>query len=351
MSSAALPPPSPALSATSLSSWVAAVVRAMAARGLDTQALMLQAGLDPALLDDPLARYSSRKTLAFWTLALKASGDPLLGLHTARYIAPSTFHALGYALLASSNLAELFERASRYFRVVTEAGDLSFKREAGHGSLTWRGDPALVSGQAIEVAWCVLDCFMLTTLRACGMLLGPRFGVLELRLQRPAPPEQRAEYERILRHPPIYGCEDNAILVADEVLRMPLPHANAILAQVNEEAAGRYLADIGREDVLMRLKRLLQERLPSGDPSQEELAACLSMTTRSLQRRLAEVGTSYRALINQTRHELALEYLAQTRYGVSDIAYLLGFAEVSAFTRAFKRWTGQTPSAWREARH
>lgn len=320
----------------------------MAAKGLDTQALMLQAGLDPALLDDPLARYSSRKALTFWTLALEASGDPLLGLHTARYIAPSTFHALGYALLASSNLAELFERAARYGRVVTEAGDLTFKREVGHGSLTWRGDPALMN-EAREVAWCVLDCFMLTTLRACGMLLGPRFAVLELRLQRPAPPAQREEYERILRQTPIYGCEDNAILVSDEVLSMPLPHANAILAQVNEEAAGRYLADIGREDVLMRLKRLLQERLPSGDPSQEELAASLAMTPRSLQRRLAEVGTTYRDMINQTRHELALEYLAQTRYGVSDIAYLLGFAEVSAFTRAFKRWTGQTPSSWRQS--
>ena len=339
---------SPALSSTSLSSWVGAVKRAMDAKGLDTRALMLQAGLDEALLDDPLARYSSRKALVFWTLALKASDDPLLGLHTARYIAPSTFHALGYALLASSNLGELFERAERYFRVVTEAGELSFKREPDHGRLTLRGDPVLMCGEAIEVAWCVLDCFMLTTLKTCGMLLGPAFRLLELRLQRPPPARQRAEYERLFRATPIYGCEDNAILIADDVLRLPLPHGNAILARVNDEAAGRYLADVGRDDVLTRLKRLLQERLPSGDPSQDELAASLGLAPRSLQRRLAELGTSYRELINQIRHELALEYLAQTRYSVSDIAYLLGFAEVSAFTRAFKRWTGQSPSAWRE---
>jgi AraC-like DNA-binding protein len=138
-------------------------------------------------------------------------------------------------------------------------------------------------------------------------------------------------------------------LVADEVLRKPLPHANTILARVNEEALSRYLADLNHGDnVSARLKRLLQERLPSGDPSQDELAALLHMTTRSLQRRLAELGTTYRELINQTRHELSLEYLAQRQHSISDIAYLLGFAEVSAFTRAFKRWTGQSPTAWRE---
>jgi AraC-like DNA-binding protein len=338
----------PATRASSLSSWVAAVKRAVEAKGLDAAALMQQAGMDLSLLDDPLARYPSEQTLAFWTLALQASGDPLLGLHTARHISPATFHALGYAALASSTLDEYFERAARYFKVVTDAGELTYTRTPSHGRLTMQGHPALIASDTAGVAWCLIDCFIYTTLRVCGLLYGPSFEVLEIRLQRP-PPSQREVFEQVLRHTPIYGCDDNTVLVADEVLRKPLPHANTILARVNEEALSRYLADLNHGDnVSARLKRLLQERLPSGDPSQDELAAMLHMTTRSLQRRLAELGTTYRELINQTRHELSLEYLAQRQHSISDIAYLLGFAEVSAFTRAFKRWTGLSPTAWRE---
>ena len=338
----------PATRASSLSSWVAAVKRAVEAKGLDAAALMHQAGMDLSLLDDPLARYPAEQSLSFWTLALKASGDPLLGLHTARHIAPATFHALGYAALASSTLDEYFERVARYFKVVTDAGELTYTRTASHGRMTMVGHPALIASDTAGVAWCLIDCFMYTTVRVCGLLHGPSFQALEIRLQRPVP-EQREVFEEVMRHKPIYGCDDNSVLVSDEVLRKPLPHANSILARVNEEALGRYLADLSHgDDVRARLKRLLQERLPSGDPSQDELATLLHMTTRSLQRRLAELGTTYRELINQTRHELSIEYLAQRQHSISDIAYLLGFAEVSAFTRAFKRWTGQSPSAWRD---
>lgn len=338
---------SPAFRATSLSSWVGAVKRAVEAKGVDASALMRQAGMDLSLLDDPQARYPVDQTLTFWTLALQAAQDPLLGLHTARYIAPATFHALGYAALASSTLGELFERSARYFRVVTDAGELTVQRDAVMGRMTLQGAPHLITPETQAVAWVVLDCFLFTTVRTCGLLYGPGFELLELRLQRP-PPADREQYERIFRHAPVYGCADNTIVVSEAILGKPLPHANAMLARINEDAAGRYLADLGQSDVLTRLKRMLQERLPSGDPSQEDLAEALCMTTRSLQRRLAELGTNYRELVNQTRHELALQYLGQRQHSISDIAYLLGFAEVSAFTRAFRRWTGESPSAWRD---
>lgn len=339
---------SPAFRATSLSSWVAAVKRAVEAKGVDAAALMRSVGMDLAMLDDPLARYPVEQTMAFWAAALKQTHDPLLGLHTAKYLSPATFHALGYALLASCTLGEYFERAARYFRIVTDAGQLIFERTPTHGQMILRVDPQLVSPDTHEVVWAVLDCFLFTTVRTCGLLHGPGFEVMALHLQRPVP-AQREAYERTLRVVPVYGQADSRVWIDEAVLSRPLPHANAMLARINEEAAGRYLADLGQGDVLARLKRLLQERLPSGDPSLDDLAASLQMTPRSLQRRLAELGTTFRDLIHQVRHQLALEYLSQPHHSISDIAYLLGFAEVSAFTRAFRRWTGQSPSAWRGA--
>ncbi|MEY4429595.1 MAG: hypothetical protein RLZZ182_2284 [Pseudomonadota bacterium] len=339
---------SPAFRATSLSSWVAAVKRAIEAKGVDASALMRSVGMDLALLDDPLARYPVEQTMAFWSAALRETQDPLLGLHTAKYLSPATFHALGYALLASSNLGEYFERAARYFRIVTDAGQLLFERTPTHGQMIVKVDPAWVTAETHEVVWAVLDCFLFTTVRTCGLLHGPGFQVMALQLQRPAPAEREA-YERTLRVVPVYGAADSRVLLSEAMLSRPLPHANAMLARINEEAAGRYLADLGQGDVLARLKRLLQERLPSGEPSLEDLAHSLQMTPRSLQRRLAELGTSFRDLIHEVRHQLALEYLRQPHHSISDIAYLLGFAEVSAFTRAFRRWTGVSPTAWRDA--
>lgn len=334
---------------TSLSSWVAAVKRALESKGLNASAMMQEAGLDLSLLSDPLARYPDAQAWKVWTKALAATQDPLLGLHVARHIAPSTFHALGYALLASRNLAEMFERTARYFRVVTEAGELSFTHQANWGQLTMSGHAHWITEETEPVVWCVLDCFMLTMLRTCGMLAGPDFHLLELRLQRPRPQQQEL-FERIFRHQPIYGSADNALVVSNEVLMRPLPFGNSILAHLNDAAAQRYLDDLAQEDVLVQLKRLLQEQLPSGAASQEKLAERLSLTPRSLQRRLADAGTTYRDFLNSVRHELALEYLAHTQHAISDIAYLLGFTEVSAFTRAFGRWMGMSPKAWRAQR-
>lgn len=313
---------------------------------------MGQAGLDVTLLADPLARYPSRQVIEFWKLALQATGDPLLGVSVARQIAVSTFHALGFALLASSDLASMFERMTRYFRLVTNAGEIQFVQEDGVGRLTIKVDADLLTPDDAEVVWCALDALVLVIVHACYMLDGPDFKPLELRLQRPRPAQNEA-LEKAFRLVPIYACADNALLIDEATLGRRLMHANAELVRVNEEAAGRYLSHMGEQDgpsqLLVRLKRLLQERLPAGDPPQAEVAEALGLNPRTLQRKLADAGTTYRDLINDTRHALALEYLDRTAYSVSEIAYLLGFAEVSGFTRAFRRWTGTSPSAWRLA--
>ncbi|MFZ5529259.1 MAG: AraC family transcriptional regulator [Pseudomonadota bacterium] len=343
--------PFPAHRATSLSTWVRAVRRAVEGKGVDAQALMREVGMDPWLLQDPLARYPVRQTMVFWQRAIEATGEPLLGLDVARQITPMTFHALGYAGLASENLADLFTRLSRYFRVVSDAGELRFERVGRAGRLCMSGDARLLAEADAQAAWNAVDAFMLVILRACGALHGPGFNVLELRLQRPRPADH-ARYERAMRVVPIYGSEDNALWLDEAVLMRPLTYANAELARINEEAAGRYLSQWQQGqagELPVRIAEWLRVRLPQGEPRQEDAAAHLGLTTRSLQRRLAEQGTSYRDVLQQARHALALEHLRAGVYSVSEIAYLLGFAELSAFTRAFRRWTGVTPSAWRDA--
>lgn len=342
-------PALPANHATSLASWVGAVKRAVEVKGVDAESIMREVGMDLALLKDPLARFPVRQTMVFWQRAIEATGDPLLGLEVARHIHPLTFHALGYAGLASRDLADMFTRLARYFRIVSDAGDLSFERVGRAGVLRMNGDARLLADADASAAWGAVDAFMKSILKACGALYGEGFEVLELRLQRPRP-QDHTRYEASLRVLPVYGSADNALWLDEAVLTRPLPLANAELARINEEAASRYLnglAQARQDDMAVRLHQWFRDRLPEGEPRQEDAARHLAMTARSLQRRLADQGTTYREVLNEARRTLALDYLREARYSISEIAYLLGFAEVSAFTRAFKRWTGQSPSGWR----
>ncbi|PPA05284.1 AraC family transcriptional regulator, partial [Pseudomonas sp. MWU12-2312b] len=99
---------------TSLASWTRALRKQLDALGLDSTALCRQAGLDPQWMDDPNARYPLSGTTRLWELAVQASGDPAIGLRVSRFVSPTTFHALGYALVASGSLREVFERIVRY---------------------------------------------------------------------------------------------------------------------------------------------------------------------------------------------------------------------------------------------
>jgi len=348
MSLSSDPVPVPTLRATSLSSWVCAVKRAVDAAGHDGAALMSRAGLDLSLLADPQARFPAHGSLLFWRLALEATGDPLLGLRVGRQIGPGTYHALGYALMASATLREVYERAARYYRVVSDAGELRFEPTPGGASLRLLTAVPAVSPEWQPVVWCVIDAFMLSILRGAGWLWGPGFRPLEVRLQRQRPADHAA-YEKALRIVPVYEAADNAVVFDDATLDRPLAHANPELARWNEQVLGRYLSGLGDGHLIARLKQHLRERLPAGDPSQDDLAQALSLSSRTLQRKLADEGTSFREVLNDTRQGLALDYLRDPRHSISDVAYLLGFAEVSAFTRAFRRWTGQSPTAWRDA--
>ncbi|RZI82483.1 MAG: AraC family transcriptional regulator, partial [Rubrivivax sp.] len=317
-------------------------------RGVDADALLREVGLDLSSMSDPMGRYPARLGLAFWQKALAATGEELLGLDLALQFLPLNFNALGYALMASGDLAEMYLRLARYAHVVTDAADLRFTLEAGFGRLTVTGDQALLGTADDRTVWSVFDYAMLTLVRGSRMLYGRDFMPLELRLQRQRP-QDHVKFEKVLRCTPVYGCEDNAVLVDLATLHKPLSFANQEVVKASEDAMDRYRSHWADRGLVEQLAATLKEMLPSGEPRQEDVAARLSMTLRTLQRRLADLDTCYRDVLNDTRHRLALDHLAKARYSVGEISFLLGFSEVSAFTRAFRRWTGVSPSAWRQA--
>ena len=329
--------------ATTLTSWTRCLKATLDARGIDSLALFQQAGLDPAALQDPNARYPQAGITALWQLAVTASADPALGLDVGRHVNQTTFHALGYSLLASQTLEECFLRLLRYFRIVSDAAELDFCRINEH-SYQFVMHPLSGRDQPSDAA---MDAMVSVLIRLCRALAGPAFRATEVRLRRAAPADTLV-YEKVFKAPICFNATNTAITFNATDLKAPLPFANPELARHNDEVLSRYLAHFDKENTANRVHARLVELLPQGEPSQEKIADALHISLRNLQRKLSDEGTTYKEILNNTRRDLALSYIQDKRYTISEITFLLGFSDSSSFTRAFKRWTGKSPSAHRQ---
>ena len=333
----------PISNATSLGSWIAVLVETVDSMGVDSGPLLMRAGLDPQRLTSPDTRFPVPQVLEMWDLAIEATGDPLIGLAVARRVKPTTFHALGYALMACSSLREMLHWIMRYSKLVSEGGEIS---------LTFEQDVCFIELQALtplhrHVA--AVDALMYTIVRACRLLLGPEVQPKEIWLRR-SPPGDLAPFERAFQATLCFGKTANRIVFDASVLDRPALLANPELARVSESLAAAYLARLDREDICNRVRRLLIEMLPQGEPSQASVAQALAMSERSLQRSIADAGASFRGLLDQTRREQACMLLRADQYAINTVAHMLGFVEMSSFTRAFRRWMGCSPSEWRARR-
>ena len=330
--------------ASSLSSWALAIRRTLDDSGHDGLGLMHRAGMNPAALADPDARYPLAQTTRLWRLAVAETGDPCIGLRVASRIGQTTFHALSYALMASSTLRESFERLTRYCHMVTDAVDMDFARDGNCYRLHIR-----VPEGSEQPAFEALDAFVAAYVRMCRSALGRDYSPQRIDLQRPEPPEAEC-FHRILRAPLRFGAPMTELIFDAASLEQHLETANPELARHNDAIILRYLARFDREDTVARVRAALVEHLPRGEPSQGFVAERMGLSARSLQRRLNAVGVTYKAVVDEARRELAMSYLSRSRTSVTEVTYLLGFSDTSSFARAFRRWTGATPSQWRRDR-
>jgi AraC-like DNA-binding protein len=326
--------------ATTLSSWARAIRNALDAAGTDSACLFAQAELDIAALADPQARYPVARTNRLWALAVEATGNPAFGLEAARHSGFTTFHALGYSLGASATLHDAFDRMTRYFRVITDAAELSCTRQQSiyRCQIGTRAGAPAPTDEAV-------DAICLVIVRMCRGLYRRQFGPLRLSLKRAAPADV-GPYERAFGAQITFGAAINQLEFDAASFDLPLEGANPELARQNDEIAARYLARFEKSNLRARLHAVLIEQLPGGEPSQTKAAQVLNLSARSLQRKLADEGTSYKQMLEETRRDLALSYLRDPRYSMSEITYLLGFADTSSFTHAFRRWTGTAPSRY-----
>jgi AraC-like DNA-binding protein len=322
---------------TSLSSWGLAIAKALEARGLPPQPLFAKAGLDFAAVDDPDARYPVSATSLLWRLAVEATGDPSFGLQVARHTSPMTFHALGFSLAASGSIREAFDRLVRYYRLVSDITTIRFEERGPDYRIE------IVTEAGTHPGIEAIDAVVAVAVRLCRSLTDRQFSPLVVELQRAAPPDP-SPFFRCFRAPITFGASADALTFSKAKCDERIQGANPEIARANDLVAAQALARWDRSQLADRVRILVMDRLATGAPSQAEIARSLGMSPRALQRRLTLETTTFAELIDDTRRELALAYLREGRHSMTDIGYLLGFSGAASFTRAFRRWTGKTPS-------
>lgn len=327
--------------ATTLNTWAVAIARTLDARGVDSAALFREAGLDPAILRDPNGRYPVVKMAEFWRLAVAESADPCLGLHAAAHVQPSTFHSLGLAMMASHDLADALTRAARFSRIVSNAVDVVIERtELGMKEVVQFLDGVPVVEEAI-------DLFMASTFKLGRVLTASEHLPAEVWLRRGGSPELRREFEAYFGCPVHFDSGENSLLIPHAWLKRPLPMANPALARQNDRVVMEYLRGFDGARITEKVRAELISRLPAGEPPRSAVAAALGLGEKTLQRRLADEGGSFLQVLEETRSDLAQQYMAEDGVSVCDVTFRLGFSDQSSFTRAFKRWTGMAPGQFR----
>lgn len=335
--------PRPQSTRSTLGTWSAALLRAVEARGADADAIARELGLERASLG-PDQRVPRDTLNRLWALAVAATGDPALGLDAPRHTSQTTFHALGYAVLASATLKDAFERIVRYRRLI---GDVMSLRLTDLGDryrleIDVSADPGVPYHAVDAIAsLCVRQARALHRPRPCNPLL--------VTFARPEPFDVEP-YTEVFRAPVRFGADANTLEFARADVEDPLPAGNAELARGNDEVLARFLARQEQARVATRVQQALLEALPDGAPSKGAIARKLGMSARNLQRHLADEGTSFKDVLNDARADLARTYVAEQRLSVTEVAFVLGFADTSAFSRAFKRWTGASPRDWAKRR-
>jgi AraC-like DNA-binding protein len=312
------------------------------ARGHDPVAFLRTQGVDPAIFSNPEARLAHATSAALWPAAAQLTNDLDIGLHVAQGIRPTSYGVLGLALRTCATLRGAFERLVRYHHLLHDVAELKLAVSGDRVTLSHALKLTCAAPRAVNEY--VVGAWAVTSREATGVRWCPR----EVRFPHEKPKDISAHLQ-LFGCPVRFGHLRSEMVFGREILDLPLLEADAELQAILERQVVAVLDKLPRgEAVTDAVRRHLAGELCNGRPEIEQIAPRLNMSPRTLHRRLEEEGTSFREILAEVRRELATRHLAERQLAVSEIAFVLGFSEPSAFNRAFKRWTGQAPLNYRE---
>jgi AraC-like DNA-binding protein len=308
--------------------------------GLDPEPVIREAGLDPRLFDDGTNVIPHAALGRLLTLSVARTHCPHFGLLVGQRATILSLGMVGRLMQHSETLGEAMRAL---------VSSLSIQNRGAVPSLIVRGDTALftfsVYQPEAESADQISDGSLAVTVNAIRSLCRVDWSPTEILLPRTAPVDQ-APYRRHFRAPIQFNQESAIVVFPACDLERRIAGADPMLRAMLEEKI-QHLKGAQGSEFSDDIRRLLRTRLTGNHCSAEDIAHLLTMHRRTLSRRLKGGGIGYRAITNEIRFEIARQLLQDTQVPLAQIAAALGYSEASAFTRAFRRWSGQTPTTWR----
>lgn len=321
---------------------VGKIAKAAVARGVNVETLYAAVNLDASVLEDPDSRISFAQLVALYEKAAELTGDENFGLHIGESVDLSAFDVVGYCALNSSTLGAAFNRVTRYHWIWTDGALFTLETAGDTSAVVYSYVDTSIAEHRHDS-----EMTLSTVTTLCRNVATPHFAPTEVQFQHEAPADI-SEHLRVFKCPVKFGASQNRLLFPTSFLSMPIARADASLCAVLDRHAEELLAKFPPRDSLIdHVRNVIANEFRGGEPSLERIADHLGLTSRTLQRKLQEHGTSYNDVLDQMRRQLAMRYLREPQMAICEVAYLLGFSESSSFHRAFKRWTGLTPKEFR----
>ncbi|MBD2752774.1 AraC family transcriptional regulator [Spirosoma validum] len=315
-------------------------------QGVDSDALARSVGITPEQLRDPDGRVFVKQIQALWREVVAATGDPNIALKLGELVNPVAIGVLAYVMMHSPTLGQAFDKLCQYQDIVCEGICTT-------GQLTPSGTQFVLSLRIIssDIIYPehTLNSELSIYLSAMRALTGLHVTADAIRFAYPRPVDIR-EHERVFAPAQLTFDADVTEMVLDaKLIDLPVLNASPALSMLFEKHATDMLTRLKAPSLSSRVKSEIVSLMKGEEPTLSTVADRLAMGVRTLQLHLKEAGTSYQQLLDESRKELAVSHLREPNLSTTDIAYLLGFAEPSVFFRSFKKWTGQTPGAFRLA--
>ncbi len=327
--------------------FVANIIQFAAQQGASPQALYEVSGLPFTQLQEEDRFVDAGTYNAVTEQAMALSGDELFGLHLGEYLSLSAAGLIVQIVQSSQTVGQALHYIVEFANLGCQAMPFQLVERADDWELSLHPNPAWEEMSPIAVRQ-TMDGTIVFTLREFYTLTRQRHAPLRIHFAYDRP-DQLAEYERLFSCPLRFQQPLTAIYLDKRHVAEPIITGDFQLLQVLVQYAERKLNGLQQQiGFSSRVKETIINLVKPQFPTIEQVAANLNVSVRTLQRRLKQESRTYKELLDELRHQFALDYLNNAHLSIKEIAYLLDYADASSFIRSFNRWEGQSPEAFRE---
>lgn len=311
-------------------------------RGIDTKAVLMISGVSPEILNSPDHRLGTLEVDRIIRTIVEITHNEDIGLFAGAGLSKGFSSILGYILMNCVTLEAAIEKYCRYEKIVDQSSSTS---------LQFQGSEAMLFSATLESPLFnnrQFSDYKIAGIHAYARILsGERLFLKKVCFTYPKP-ENTLEYERIFQCPVYFGGFANCLVFDRSFLKLPLIEPNPELLSFFESKAREIMAGFSAsETYTQKVIQVMVGEMRGELPPLEKVAQELKISARSLQIHLKKEGTSFSQIVLNIRRDMAIQYLKSSNISMDEIAYILGFSEPSAFHRAFKKWTLQTPGQYR----